>query len=258
VNLKEYIESGVLESYALGQLGDNERRDVESRLISHPELRKELESIELALEGFISQEGKQPRPGLKETLLKSIDASSGRVIEIAPRVVIWKYATAASLVFAISASLLAYVFWTNWKQTENDLQERIALSQRMASDFNTVNERLNKIEKDMGVYDNPQFQKVVMKGTSHAPDAMASVYWNKTTKEVFVSIQNLQALSHAQQYQLWAIVDGKPIGMGVFDKSDGLIEMDLTSNASAFAVTIEPRGGKSSPTMEMMQVIGST
>ena len=64
-----------------------------------------------------------------------------------------------------------------------------------------------------------------------------------------------------KQYQLWAIVDGKPIDMGVFDlqlEVNELIEIPHIENAQAFAVTLEKRGGVASPTMEAMYVLGET
>jgi len=96
-------------------------------------------------------------------------------------------------------------------------------------------------------------------GTPNAPQSMAYVYWNESSKEVYLSIQSLKQLSKDNQYQLWAIIDGKPVDAGVFDGDvAGLLKMkDIASGAAAFAVTIEPRGGKTTPTLETMQVMGN-
>jgi anti-sigma-K factor RskA len=64
----------------------------------------------------------------------------------------------------------------------------------------------------------------------------------------------------AHQYQLWALVDGKPVDLGVFDSTDktiGLKDMKSIGNAQTFAVTLEPRGGSVSPTLEKLMVIGN-
>ncbi len=63
------------------------------------------------------------------------------------------------------------------------------------------------------------------------------------------------------QLQLWAIADGKPVSLGVFDVAD-LKEMSDpfavdAKNISAFAITIEKRGGSEQPTMEKMVVMGA-
>ena len=55
-----------------------------------------------------------------------------------------------------------------------------------------------------------------------------------------------------------SIIDGKPVDAGVFDVgADGLLKMkSITGNAVAYAVTIEPKGGSESPSLETMQVYG--
>jgi hypothetical protein len=49
------------------------------------------------------------------------------------------------------------------------------------------------------------------------------------------------------------------VDAGVFDNNKaGLVKMkDIAPGAATFAVTIEPRGGKQSPTLETMQVAGN-
>ena len=66
-------------------------------------------------------------------------------------------------------------------------------------------------------------------------------------------------LAQENQYQLWAIIDGKPVDAGVFDNNfKGLLKMkDVGTGAATFAVTIEPRGGRQTPTLETMQVAGN-
>jgi anti-sigma-K factor RskA len=68
----------------------------------------------------------------------------------------------------------------------------------------------------------------------------------------------MKTLAQENQYQLWAIVDGKPVDAGVFDGNlAGLLKMkNIPIGAVKFAVTVEPRGGKESPTLSTMQVIG--
>jgi anti-sigma-K factor RskA len=263
VNQKEYIASGILEAYALNDISARERLEVEENLRKYPELKAELDEIERSMELLLMRAGKVPSPAVRDLVIDSAFGTSqpDEAIPIRPFIALsyWKYATAASLVIAVASSVLAIVFWSNWKRTETDLNERIALSQQMAEDYNTVNERLDKIESDMQVYDHPSFKKVILKGMETAPDAMATVYWNPSSTEVYISLQNLKALSSNLQYQLWAIVDGKPVDMGMFDGNvAGLIKMKNTDKAVAFAVTVEPRGGKPTPTMESMMVMGKT
>ena len=172
----------------------------------------------------------------------------------------WKLAAAASITFALLSSYMAYTYWNKWRVSESNLTELLAQNQRMAEDYNKVNQRLDKIEADSKVIDNPAFTRILMKGTSNAPQSLASVYWNENTQELYLSIQSMRQLSQENQYQLWAIIDGKPVDAGVFESiASGLIKMkEIGKGVTTFAVTIEPRGGKASPTLETMQMAGNT
>lgn len=264
MNIEEYISSGVLESYAAGVLSEPERQQVEENLVRYPELRKELLAIEAVQEKFLQQVAIQPRHIVKEKLLTALapKEKGTKVIPLQSSTVglpFWKYAAAASISLAFVASYMAYTYRERWITTVVSLNDLIAQNQQIAQDYNVVNNRISKIETDVQILNDPSFKRVVMAGTNNAPEAMAYVYWNEESKEVYLSLQSMRELSQENQYQLWAIIDGKPVDAGVFDGNlDGLVKMkDIGIGAGAFAVTIEPRGGKASPTLETMQVVGN-
>jgi anti-sigma-K factor RskA len=257
VNIKEYISSGILEAYALGDLSDAERAEVEKNLRQYPELQAELSLIEETQENLLRKFAKTPVSEVRTKILRSIDQPNRNVRTLSP-IAIWKLAAAASLSIAVIAAALAFNYWSKWKVSESSYSDLLAQNQRIAEDYNRVNKRLDKIENDIQVFENPDFKKIVMTGTPNAPQALASVYWNEKTNELFLSIQNMKTLSAQNQYQLWAIVDGKPVDAGVFDaNASGLFKMkNIAKGASTFAVTIEQRGGKSAPSLETLQVTG--
>ncbi len=264
MNIEEYISSGILEAYALGELSDQERSEVEKNLTVFPLLREELTRIEEAQERLFMAAAVVPRSATKKNLFEKIDVQQApaRVIQMPQensRIGFWKFAAAASVTIALISSYLAYDYWNRWRKTESNLSDLMAQNQRVAQDYNTVNQRLDQIENDLGIMNNPDFQRVVMKGTPNAPSAQASVYWNASTKEVYLSIQDMKELTDQNQFQLWAIIDGKPVDAGVFDNNfAGLLKMkDIATGAVTFAVTIEPRGGNESPSLETMQVAGN-
>lgn len=262
MNIEEYISSGILESYVLGELSADEKAMVEKNIAQFAALREELKKIEETQEKFMMASGISPRKEVRTKLFETIDQKGrkGRVISMdsSSSVRVWRFAAAASITIAIVASFLAFNYWNKWKSTSSELDNLIAQNQKIAQDYNQVNHRIEQIENDLRVINNPDFKKVVMKGTNASPQSLASVYWNEKSKEVYLSIQNMKALAKDNQYQLWAIIDGKPVDAGVFDiNTAGLIKMkEIGKGATTFAVTIEPRGGKSSPTLETMQVAG--
>jgi anti-sigma-K factor RskA len=257
LNIDEYISSGILEAYALGELSAAEQTAVEKNLVQYPVLCEELRLIEAVQEQLLLKVAMQPNASVKAKLFARIDVKKSETKVVTLHSFVWKYATAASLALAFLASFIAYDYYNRWRATENNLTTLLAQNQQMAQDYNTVNQRLDKIQSDMHVVGNPEFNRVVMRGTPNAPDAIAYVYWSAQTKEVFLSIQHLKQLSNNNQYQLWAIVDGKPVDAGVFDASTaGLLKMKEMTGAIKFAITVEPRGGREMPSLETMQVVG--
>jgi anti-sigma-K factor RskA len=269
LNIEEYIATGILEAYVLGELSEAERMQVEKNISMSSELKTELRKVEETLESFARKASIKPRADLKSKVMDKIPVvkpqvkkeavkKETKIIALAPAANYWKYATAACLAFALLASYLAFNYRSRLQETTVSLNNLIAQNQRMAREYNTVNQKLDKIEQDLSVIENASFTKVVMKGTENEPQALASVYWNASTKEVFLSVQELKNISKDNQFQLWAIVDGKPVDAGVFDGGfTGLLKMKNIVGATAFAVTVEPYGGKASPSLETMRVFGS-
>lgn len=265
MNLKEYISSGILELYVLGELPEHERAEVEKNLVLYSELRDELKLVEEAQEHLLLKAAIKPRAAVKASLFEKIDAMKPEAkvvtMETGSSANVWRFAAAASITVALISSYMAYNYHSKWRDSETSFNELIAQNQRMAQDYNTVNQRIDKIETDLKVVNDPGFSRIIMKGTDNAPQALASVYWNASSKEVYLNIQNMKELAQEHQYQLWAIIDGKPVDAGVFDgnlAALGLVKMkNIPEGAAAFAVTVEPRGGKESPTLSTMQVVGN-
>ena len=73
-------------------------------------------------------------------------------------------------------------------------------------------------------------------------------------------VKNMPKLPSDKQYQLWALIDGKPKDLGVFDATDEkvILKMKNTQKAQAFAITIENKGGSPSPDLKRLQSMGKT
>lgn len=257
MNIQEYISSGILEAYALGELSDIERAEVEENLVQHVELRAELSKIEDAQEVLLQKLAIAPPPSIKVKVM--LQAQPRRNVVSLDVSFPWKFAAAASVTLALFLGYLAYDYRDRWIHVQVALNDLIDQNKQITQDYNRVNHRLDKMESDLKVINDPSFVKVVMKGTPNTPQSLASIYWNKDTKEVYLSIQDMQELAKEKQFQLWAIIDGKPVDAGVFDGNvSGLIRMkEVATGAVTFAVTIEPRGGRATPTLETMQVAGN-
>ncbi|MEP5614368.1 MAG: anti-sigma factor [Cyclobacteriaceae bacterium] len=263
MNTEEYISSGILESYVLDQLSQAERMEVEEMAQGHEEVRKEIERIERSIEALAFGTAVTPPADVKDKLASELNLEETPVVSISGNgsaSPFLKYAAAASVLIALGSATMAFNYWSKWKSAEGRLSDLVAQNQQFADNYNTVNQQLNDVQDAVAIMNNSAFSRVVMNGTDNSPGSLATIYWNKSTQDVYLNIQELKELSQNQQYQLWAIIDGKPIDAGVFDSGSSrlLVQMkSIGSGAAAFAVTIEPRGGSESPSLETMQVVGN-
>lgn len=73
MNIKEYIESGIIGDYCLGLLNEASRLEVEKNMVLHPELKLEMEAHQNALASYATG-FEQPVPGhVREKTLALID-----------------------------------------------------------------------------------------------------------------------------------------------------------------------------------------
>jgi anti-sigma factor RsiW len=72
VNIKEYIESGILEAYVLGALTEGERAAVEADMVMYPELAKEIAAIEAAMQSFAEANAEEPPAHMQQQIWNAI------------------------------------------------------------------------------------------------------------------------------------------------------------------------------------------
>jgi anti-sigma-K factor RskA len=257
VNVKEYISSGVVENYVLGLATEAERQEFETACRQHPEVLQARVQFEQRLEAQLLQDAPPLPDELKKRIIGSIGSLSAqpatKTVETAPvrRMPVWKIAAAASV-----AALVGVLFWAISLNTRNQqLRNENAALQRRA-DSSTA--QLAQLQQDAQRMQGPGVKLATMKGTPKAPNALATVYWDTTNTDVYIMINNLPQPASDKQYQLWALLNGKPIDLGVFElkQQQLLVKMRNVQNAQAFAVTLEPKGGSAAPTMEALYVVG--
>lgn len=263
----------MLELYASGDLNPDERVEIESMLLKHPELRLELAEIEKSLEHYAKAYSLEPSSNLRHKVLASLSNENKPYNNIAgpesavvalpqKRDSFFRYAFAASVSLLVM-SLAALIFL--YSQLQDSKQQVAVLensNQQFSNRVNFMTGQLADKELALGVLRNPEFKLIKLEGTKQAPKASMMVAFNPVKKEVMIdmSAMDMPVNDTEHQYQLWALVDGKPVDLGVFDMKpdgDGMVRMKAVENAQAFAVTLERRGGSKTPTMEQMMVMGA-
>ena len=96
-------------------------------------------------------------------------------------------------------------------QTRQENQDLTRVNDRLRESLDTTRNILRKIvDEQKDVVSNPDVTVVNMVGTQVAPRSSANVYWDSAKSDVYLVVKNMPKLPLDQQYQLWALIDGKP------------------------------------------------
>ncbi|SDY88440.1 anti-sigma factor [Hymenobacter psychrophilus] len=301
-DVQHYIESGILEEYALGVLSADERAEVERVARQEPAVSRELAAVINGLDIYAEAHALAPPVGMRERVLQAWEnsiretgpattsttpsapvapvgaaphmavapaepattmpaADGGAVVRQLPaatdagRI---RWLVAASVALLLISGLGNYLLYNRLQKTENSLELAQAEQSRYAT---TQQAALNERDQQLSILRNQAFRSVDLKGTPKAPDALARVYYNATTKAVYVDVRNLPELPEGKQYQLWALDNGQPVDAGMLNTAtatgDSIQQMKNIASAQAFALTVEDIGGKPAPTMSTLTVIGN-
>jgi anti-sigma-K factor RskA len=290
MNIQAYIESGILEEYVLGNVSPQEKQEVECMSHIYPEIKEELLRTESALEAYALKHQTPPPPSLKEALFAQMNfeineraqnaPSSGLTFEdqesentsgiavsgtnagettevahvlgkeVAREITpLWaKMAAAASVILAIFAGWSAVQMFG----MKTDMKQ-------MTTEMNGLKKNYDYAQSLAGLYRNPEYKTVRLAGLEKSPGSSVAAFWNQVTNEVLLDVQSLPVAPAGKQYQLWSIVDGVPVDIGMLDQefSGKVLKMKNTKAGSvAFAITLEKEGGNPTPTMEEMYVMG--
>ncbi|WP_162340504.1 anti-sigma factor [Cyclobacterium salsum] len=270
MDIQAYISSGKLELFVLGDLNETEQQEVLSMAKKYPEIQKEIAEIEAAMFAFDQASGPEPSPAVKNKIFASLDAereSEGtsdeyleKEVKLYPAANPWKpFAVAASLTAVIAIGAAAYFGYRYYEAEERVL---LALEQNasLAENLQRTEFRLDQLDADTKQLLSGNFDRVPMKGEGlpMQEDARVDVFWDRESQEVFLSVNQLASLDENSDYQLWAIGEDGPVGIGLVDSEArlNLQSMQAAGEAQAFAITIEPKGGSESPTLEKLVVLG--
>lgn len=269
MNTKEYISSGIIESYILGLASPEEAGIFECVIKNNAEVNAAFIEAQQLFEDLATAQAIEPPKELKDKIWEKIkkeevvtfslpekdlnveaEVQDEKPVKEITTFKRWKnIAVAASVLFLVS--IASNLFWfasQNRSSTEID---------RLQTEVNVQNLALEKADQKWKMIANPNMQAVALNGVEKHPDVKAVVFWDKKSNQVYLHAGNLPTAPEGMQYQLWAIADGKPISAGLYSpEKDSETPLAVITNAQNFAITLEKAGGSEQPTMENMYVIG--
>jgi len=262
----------------VGIASEEEVRELEAAMVQFPAVAAEVEAYRRNMEEYVRLQGRNPEADIKTSLFTKInnepnlqegepvpdkDLQQAKVVSMQEtKSLSWKWLATAAAVLLVGSLVLNYVFFNRYKEFREykDKYQSLLISQNsILSRSDLYKTRLEQMQESMEIIQDPKVLKVPMPGTKAFPEALATVFWNPQNQQVYLKVNKLPEPTADKQYQLWAIVDGKPVDMGVFEMGDTaslLQKMKVTGKAQMFAVTLEKKGGALQPTMEQMYVAG--
>ena len=247
--------SELLATYALDATEPDESRQIESHLETCPRCRSELDahrevaaalgnSVEPVPDGLWENiesrlperplEGIPPMPSLGQVpATEERRTRPGRVGARSPRL---RTATIGAL--ALAASVTAVVFGIDLVRADNQISQlQGAVSSAPAA----------VVKSALAL---PGHQLVDLRSPAHSVVAKFVVL---PDGRGYLVSSSLRALANSKTYQLWAIVGGQPISVGLLGQSPYQSTFTLDgAKASKLAITVEPAGGSVVPSSPMV------
>lgn len=251
----------------LGTCTAEETTRVQALCAKYPEILAEVEAIEEALLTYAAGDYTDVPDFVKENIFKKIN--SGQVYpelspvskESTPVRKLYMYAAAASVAFAVMSLSGNIVLYAKLQKASTELSTLNKEKEYYAEQFKNQQTSLKMMESNIALLSDPSIKIISLKSTDPASNFSAVIHWNSSKHSTYISMAQLPEPPSGKQYQLWAIVDGKPVDAGVFGLADAasiyLQKMKEISGAQAFAITLENEGGSPVPTLTAMQVLGN-
>lgn len=272
---KERIEE-LVSLYSLGILEDEEIEEFRGYIQSDSgEIQKLINDNELVTSLlFYSSDSKTPPEGLKNRLMQRIKLNRSLEKEkykpsfwekISP---FWYGIGGAVAATAMLLLLFNFAYKDNYlnelQLAKNLNQEQQTTIDSLKADLLTKEEKIAQLTKLdsmktelVGYIENPSVVVVDIASLKADLNSLGRILFDSSeSKAVFCGL-NLPQTAPDKVYQLWAIIDSKPVDRGIFEvneKGNGILRIDDVSdskNIQQFAVTLEPAGGVPQPTGEM-------
>ncbi|MCU0388103.1 MAG: anti-sigma factor [Chitinophagaceae bacterium] len=265
MDIQEYISSGVVEAYVLGLATVEEVQEIENLRKQHPALDAAITDFEISLEQQGMQQAAAPPPNLKESIWEKIESASSvetskitadpivesKVPLVPLRSKAWNWVAAAALVGFLATGSYSVFLYSKY--------QKLATNFAALQKENTAEKlRFNSLYAGVIKMQETNFRKVVLPGVKGHENDLVTVYYDTQNGDVYLLPVRLPETPANRQYQLWAIVDGKPVDAGLLNENcTTLCKLKNIKNPQAFAITLEKQGGSDVPTLSEMVVMGA-
>lgn len=256
MDVKEYIDSGILELYVAGRLSEDENLEVYDMMLKHPEVTAEVLAIEAAVVHVTALAAPAKRNLRLSDLRKQLQA---KVIPLKPR---YNWLTYTGWAASVVLGSALFYFITKNNDLTFELESAAAKEQFLEDQISTISNDLNQAQALIEVFRDREITTVPLGGQEVAPEAFAQVYWDKKTKTIYLDAKGLPEAPEGKVYQVWSLTLDPltPTSLGTIDDfntdANKVFTIENANASEAFGITLEPAGGSESPTLEQLYTLG--
>ena len=259
MEVRDYIESGILELYVFGTLSESETEEVAKMAEKHPEIQEEIISIEKAVISLSYSMAPYLSAANYDRIRESLIEKHAKVVEMKPKSNAMTY-----IGWAAAVLLMVGIGWqyTQLDSAKNQIASVETENDTLSKQLNLVKLNQSETEGMLAVVRDQNNTVVALGGQAVSPESKAKVYWNQVSQTVYVDAAGLPEPPEGFVYQVWALkLDPlTPTSIGLLDNFKGndsrLFAVSNASEAEAFGITLEPAGGSISPTLEQLYTLG--
>jgi anti-sigma-K factor RskA len=241
MNPQSFIQSGLLEAYILGLASPQERAEVERMSAAHAEVRDELAAIERSLEGYAQAQGEAPPPWMKGRILERLeeeDAPAAPTPAVVPSGGGAGLTRFVALVFGLATLAFGYLYW-------QQLAERRALEGQVTTLQQEVADCNRRSDENRLQVANMRSLLITDKKTY-----FVTAVHNPNAEKIRIDVKTVPGAGSNKYHQLWAIVDNKPVSLGMIQPGSDSLEFPAPRNATMYAISVEDKPeGNATPTV---------
>ena len=260
MDVREYIESGIVEMYATGALNQTDSADFEQKALMYPEIRQELLRIQGAWEKFASAYARNPRPAARERILgtfaeekndKPAKKKSSDKTPEEKHYLTYKYLIAASLAALVVSTFASWFFYSRSNEAEDRYTQSLKDKKLLAQNYNVVKGEFDKNLATLIILRDPAAPVFELDPSDTSGHFLARIYWDPSSALSYVDILGIPAPEYGRVFQVWAVKGKTYTDAGVIEYSiDGVQRLKDIREADQWIITQEPLAGSTQPSLD--------
>lgn len=249
--ITNFLSSGLLEKYLIGETTSGETEMVETYISKFPEVQNAYNTLQHNLEVVAKSNAVEAPKHILNNIFEALDDAPVIKMRHTKKHQKWyKFSIAASVAALFFAATSVYFYNQNQKLHKDTfvVDEEIY---DLRNDIAENRKALDQVMRELLKLNNPETEKYIIKGNERAKELKTVAYINPKEKISMIDIVSLPELPEEQCYQIWAELQGKMVSLGILDKADRqLRNIPYTEGALALNITIEPEGGNDMASLE--------